>query len=81
MKFLNRITLALAKASGGNPVLAVATVILFFVMFNTLEAGIETLLFGERFQHWLDVVFQVIFIAYAAYSVWWCALLNESREK
>ena len=81
MRFLNKMTLALAKASGGNPVLSVATVILFFVMFNTLEAGVETLLFGEQFQHWLDVVFQVIFIAYAAYSVWWCALLNESREK
>ena len=73
-------TLALAKASNGNPVISTATVMLFFVMFNMLEAGIEKLIFGERFEHWLDPFFMLAFIAYSAYAVWWCAVFNGSKE-
>ena len=68
--------MALAKASKGNPVLSTATVMLFYLMFNILEAGIETLAFGQRFEHLLDPVFQLGFIAYAAFSVYACAVHN-----
>lgn len=80
MNKLQKITYTLAKASNGNPVLSTATVILFYMMFSTFEAGIEKLIFGERFDHWLDPVFQLSFIAYAAYAVWWCAVFNSSKE-
>ena len=66
----------LARASNGNPVISTATVMLFFLMFNSLEAGIEELIFGERFHHWLDPVFQLLFMAYAAFSVFACAIHN-----
>lgn len=79
MNKLQKGTLALARASKGNPVVSTATVILFFLMFNILEASIEKIIFGERFEHWLDPMFMVCFIAYAAYSVWWCAALNTSE--
>jgi len=80
MTKLQKMTLALAKASNGNPVISTATVMLFFVMFNMLEAGIEKLIFGERFEHWLDPFFMLAFIAYSAYAVWWCAVFNGSKE-
>ena len=80
MKKLQKITYALAKACDGNPVLSTTTVMLFYVMFNIFEAGIEKLIFGERFEHWLDPMFQLSFIAYSAYAVWWCALFNGSKE-
>lgn len=80
MTQLQKMTLALAKASNGNPVISTATVMLFFVMFNMLEAVIEKLIFGERFEHWLDPFFMLAFIAYSAYAVWWCAVFNGSKE-
>lgn len=70
----------LAGASSGNPVLAVATIMLFYVMFNLLLAQLEKLIFGERFEHFLDPVFALFFIASSAYSVWWCAIYNSEQR-
>jgi hypothetical protein len=50
---------------------------MFFSMFNFLEAVIEEVFFGERFVHILDPFFILLFIVYAAYVVWWCACLNQ----
>jgi len=80
MNKLQRMTYTLAKASNGDPVLSTVTVMLFYVMLSVVEAGIETLIFGERFHHWLDPVFQCAFIAYSAYAVWWCAVFNSKKE-
>ena len=80
MNKLQKMTYALAKASDGNPVISTATVMLFYLMFNVVEAGIEKLIFGERFDHWLDPLFQCAFIAYSAYAVWWCAVFNGRKE-
>ena len=80
MNKLQKMTYTLAKASNGNPVLSTATVMLFYVMFSIFECGIEKLIFGERFEHWLDPVFQLCFIAYAAYAVFWCAVFNCNKE-
>lgn len=71
----------LAKACSGNPVLSTVVIMLFYVMLNLCMASIETLLFGNRFPHWGDVVFQAAAIAYAAYCVYACAAFNsESRR-
>ncbi len=80
MNKLQTATLALAKASDGNPVFSTGTIMLFFVMFSIFEASIERLVFGEQFEHWLDPFFMLVFIAYSAYSVWWCAVFNGSKE-
>jgi len=80
MNRFEKITFALAKASDGNPVLSTVTIMLFYVMFSFLEAGVERLLFGERFEHWLDPFFVLAFIAYSAYTVFWCAMFNGSKE-
>lgn len=80
MNILERTTYALARASKGNPVISTATVMLFFLMFTLLEALIEKLAFGERFEHWLDPIFVVAFIAYSAYAVLWCGIYNSHKE-
>ncbi|WP_421722403.1 hypothetical protein [Alloalcanivorax xenomutans] len=56
------------------------TVGLFFLAFNTLEAVVEALLFGERLEHWLDLLFMVIWMAYAGATVWYCAAYNLAGE-
>ena len=76
MRKIYHSAIVLARASGGNPVISTATVMLFYVMFNIAEAGAERLMFGERFEHWLDLVFQLAFMAYAAMSVYACAAYN-----
>lgn len=77
---IEKLTLALVRASDGNPVISVLTLMLFYVMFNFLEAQVEMLIFGERFEHWLDPLFVLVLIGYSAYSVWWCAIYNTMSE-
>ena len=79
MDKINLMTVHLARASNGNPVLSTATIMLFYVMFNLVEASIEMLIFGERFVHYLDPIFALIFMGYAAYTVCICAAIN-SRD-
>ncbi|WP_067514710.1 hypothetical protein [Endozoicomonas ascidiicola] len=79
MELFNKMTAALVRSADGNPVHTTLTVMLFFVMFSVLEATIEKLIFGERFEHWLDPIFICGFIGFASYMVWVCAVYKESR--
>ena len=72
---------AVAKASDCNPFMAVATVMLFYVMFDIFEAGVEALIWGESFHHWLDPIFQLAFMAYSAVVVWECAIARVWKEQ
>lgn len=80
---MNKIQLAtyrFAQACDGSPVTSTVVVMLFFIMFNFFEAGVEVALFGKRFEHALDAVFALAFIAYAAYAVYWCAVFNSTKN-
>jgi len=79
MNILESAARTLAQACDGNPVLTTVTIILFYLMFAILEAGVEKLIWGDRFEHWLNPIFVGAFIAYSAYSVYWCALWNVSK--
>ena len=81
VNYLYRSGQYLATASQGNPVTSTATVMLFYCIFVVIEATVESLLFGERFEHWLDVIFQIMFMAYSAYSVYACALFNSIKDR
>lgn len=80
MNTLDKVTLTLVEASKGSPVTAIAVIMLFYLMFNLLEAMIEKLIFGERFEHWLDPIFICLFIAYAGYAVFFCAAYQLSKQ-
>lgn len=75
------LTCRLAQACEGNPVMSTILVMLFYLMFGMVEATVETLIWGNRFVHFMDdPVFSLMFMAYAAYAVWWCAVLNSSKK-
>lgn len=62
-----------AGASGGNPITAVLVVFLFYLGFNCAEAIIERLIWGERFEHFLDPIFVLAFMSHAALCVYYCS--------
>lgn len=76
MKLIRKATAHIVFAAKGNPLIAVAVVFLAYIAFNTLEALIEQLIFGERFPHWLDIPFVLAFIAWGGYTVYLCAHYN-----
>lgn len=80
MEKLKLITAYLVKASGNNPVITTVTVMLFFIMFDTLEATVEKLIWGDRFEHWLSPIFILCFMSYAGYAVWMCAVEQVRKE-
>ena len=79
MNIIKKSVLALAGASGGNPIMTTIVIFMFYLGFNGLEALVEALIFGHSFKHWLDPLFIGGFIAYSAYAVYGCALFN-SRQ-
>lgn len=81
IKFAERFASRLAVACDGNPVLAIISVFLFYVFFSLLEAMIEKLVWGERFEHWLDPLFIGVFMAYAGWVVWVCAEVQVSKMR
>lgn len=72
---------AIAVASKGNPVLATMTVMGYWGMFIFFEVGIERLIWGERFEHWLDPIFSIGFMAFAAHAVWQCAIVQTINKE
>lgn len=70
----------LAAASLGNPVISTLAVMIFYLAFSVLEGVIEELLFGQPFKHWLDPLFILLFMAYSAMCVYYCAVFNAQRE-
>ena len=79
MSKIQLVTLRLAQACDGNPVSSTLVVMLFYVMFNFVEAGVETALFGNGFKRALDIVFSLALMFYAAYAVYWCAVFNSNK--
>lgn len=65
---------AVAQSCDYCPIKSTGLVFIYFLLFSLFEAGIEQLIFGDRFLHWLDPLFSGVFIAYAACTVWVCAL-------
>lgn len=79
--FIEKSAAALAESANGSPITTTLVIMLFYIMFNMLEASIEKVFFGERFEHFLDPIFGAIFIAYAGYAVMACAFFNSTNGK
>jgi len=79
MNLIHESAMTVASAAQGNPVIATIVVIMFVLGIQMLEATVEQLIWGKRFEHWLDVVIISGSIAYAAYVVYACALFNSDR--
>ena len=79
--FIEKSAMTLAESANGSPITTTLVIMLFYIMFNVLEASIEKVFFGERFEHLLDPFFALMFIAYAGYAVMACAFFNSSKGK
>lgn len=77
--FIEKSAMLLAESSNGNPITTILVIMLFYIMFNVLEASIEKVIFGERFEHFMDPVFGAMFIAYAGFAVMHCAFFNSAK--
>lgn len=77
---IKRSAFNVAQASKGNPIISLMTVCIFFLMFSMIEDGVETLIFGDVFTHWLDPIFGMAFMAYSAMTVWGCAVYQETMR-
>ena len=80
MNQLQKSATILAASCDGSPIATTIVVCIYYIMFNVIEATIETLIWGSRFTHWLDVPFQLIAIIYSAYAVYYCAAYNSQRD-
>lgn len=69
-----------AAASNGNPLKSTGLVILFVFGINLLFAVVETLIWGEMFQHWLDVVLLVASIVFSGMAAYECAVYNNKNN-
>ena len=69
-------TLWLAISCDKNPILTTIMIFLAMLAFTMVEGTVETLIFGDRFEHWLDPLFMCVFIAWAAYATYICAVLK-----
>ena len=81
MNIIKKATLHLCWACDDNPISTTAVVFLAMLFFNIIEATIEKLIFGERFEHWLDPIFMGCFIAWASYAVYMCSLIKLARTE
>jgi len=79
LNIIHESAMTIARSAGGNPVTATFVVILFVLGIQMVSVTVERLIWGERFEHWVDVVILVASIAYSAYVVYACALFNSGR--
>lgn len=80
MNKIQQATFKLAQACEGSPISTTVVVMLFYAMFSVFEATVETVIFGNRFVHFLDLFFQLAFIGYSAYAVYGCAVFNSTKS-
>ncbi len=73
--------LTIVEATDRNPLSLIVIVFFLWCAFDLLEMTIEKLISGHHFAHWLDPIFQVLFIGYAAYGVFWCAALKAAAKQ
>lgn len=80
MKHIIKSAFVIARASNANPAVGTATVMFFWLMINMLFMVVETLVFGERFEHWGDVVLALSAIGYAGLCVECCSVVQEDDK-
>lgn len=81
LRALTRLSAWFAVESNGNYMLCFAHVWAYYFIFNLLEAGIEFIIFGERFEHALDYVFAIAFGILLFMCLWACSIYKQLMEK
>lgn len=69
---------ALVDAADGSVLRVLIVIWIAYAAVTMIECQIEKLIWGERFEHFLDPIILTLFFVFAAYSVYMCALYNRS---
>ena len=79
-KLIYRSAKYLCASAKYNPIMALALTWMFYLLFTLAEAQVETLIWGDRFEHWLDPVFFVLLALYQFAVIEVCAIINETKK-
>lgn len=79
-----RLAEGLARGANGDPATTTVATMLFWLMLNILMAQIEVRIWGERFEHFFDLVLACLVIGFSALCVVACgdfhARLREGEQ-
>jgi hypothetical protein len=79
-KLIYRSARYLSASAKYNPVMALSLTWMSYLLFTIAEAQVETLIWGDRFEHWLDPVFLVLLALYQLAVIEVCAIMNETKK-
>jgi hypothetical protein len=79
MNLIQIVSWTIVRACRGNPIITTLLVFFIFIMINMLEALLEVLIFGGRFEHWGDVVIWVTQFTYTGYLINLCSTFNRDN--
>lgn len=81
LNFITRTAVVLSEATGYRPLHTTVIIFLFYVLFNSAEANVEQLIWGERFAHAFDAIFMAAGILYGVLCVGICYRANREGVK
>ena len=71
--------LSIADDCRGNYFRAFITLIIYYIFFSAVEIAVEKLIFGYRFEHFLDWWFVGMFSVYGVIVMHCCKFLNRIK--
>lgn len=74
MEMFSTLAHALVNASQGKVLPVMLVIVIGYIVVDRIEAMVERLIWGERFEHFLDPIILLAFFAFGSYSVYLCAL-------
>lgn len=77
MNLFQLVSWMIVRACKGDPLKTTLMAFFMYVFVNMIEAVLETLIFGERFEHWGDVVIMLGAFFYSGYLTYLCGVYND----
>ena len=71
--------LSIADDCRGSYFRAFVALIVWYILFIVVEVAVEKLVFGYRFEHFLDCIFVGMFAVYGVIVMHCCNVLNRYR--
>ena len=81
MKFINKYTLMLVIGCDKSPLRSTAMIFAFYIFFSIIQSSVERLIFGEMFENWLEPIFTLIFMVWAACAAYLCGVIRVEEAK
>lgn len=80
MKFLNKLAHSIVYLAKNSILITCIIIFIIYTLFNYVEAQVEILIYGERFEHSLDTVFLSGFILFTVYCIIGCLIEKDNKK-